>query len=80
MSVPSYSSAVGYIGEQFVTVYFDVGLDAGNPPPLNAFSVELNGWGTTVTGVTVDGAAKTVTLSLSTPLGPGDIVEFRFNV
>ncbi len=78
MSVPSYSSAVGYIGEQFVTVYFDVGLDAGNPPPLNAFSVELNGWGTTVTGVTVDGAAKTVTLSLSTPLVPGDIVEFTY--
>ncbi|WGU41932.1 SwmB domain-containing protein [Phenylobacterium sp. NIBR 498073] len=70
MSQPGYSNAVGYISEQFVTLYFDVGLDAGNPPPPNAFSVQLNGSGTTVTGVTVDGAAKTVTLSLSTPLIP----------
>lgn len=78
MSQPGYSNAVGYISEQFVTLYFDVGLDAGNPPPLNAFSVQLNGSGTTVTGVTVDGAAKTVTQSLSTPLIPGDIVEFTY--
>ncbi len=78
MSVPSYSSAVGYIGEQFVTVYFDVGLDAGNPPPLNAFSIEINGTGSTVTGVTVNSAAKTVTLSLNATLTAGDIVEFTY--
>ena len=78
MSVPSYSSAVGYIGEQFVTVYFDVGLDAGNPPLLGAFSVQLNGSGATVTGVTVNSAAKTVTLSLNATLTAGDIVEFTY--
>lgn len=78
MSQPSYLNADGYIGEQFVTLHFDVGLDAGNPPPLNAFSVQVNGLAATVTGVTVDGAAKTVALSLSTPLLAGDIVEFAY--
>ncbi|RYG01770.1 MAG: hypothetical protein EON94_07115, partial [Caulobacteraceae bacterium] len=80
MSQPTYSSAVGYIGEQFFTMSFDVALDAANPPPTNAFDMQINGTGTSVTGVTVDGVAKTVTLTFSGPaLTAGDIIEFSYS-
>ncbi len=67
MAQPTYSGSYGYIGEQFFTMQFDVALDAANPPPTNAFDVQINGTGTSVTGVTVDGTGKTVTLTLQRP-------------
>lgn len=80
MSQPTYSSAVGYIGEQFFTMSFDVALDAANPPPTNAFAVQINGTGTSVAGVTVDSAANTVTVTFDGPaLVDRDIVEFSYS-
>ena len=80
MSQPNYSSSVGYISEQFFTLNFDVALDAANPPPANAFNVQINGTGVTVTGVTVDSAAKTVTVSISgAALTPGDVIAFSYS-
>ncbi len=80
MAQPTYSSAVGYISEQFFTMSFDVALDAANPPPTNAFVVQINGTGTSVTGVTVDSVAKTVTLAFSaSALTAGDIIEFSYS-
>jgi uncharacterized repeat protein (TIGR02059 family) len=79
MSQPSYFSSVGYIAEQFFTLSFDVALDAANPPPANAFAVQINGTPTTVTSVSVDSAAKTVTLSFSaSALVAGDIIAFSY--
>jgi hypothetical protein len=80
MSQPTYASAVGYISEQFFTMSFDVALDAGNPPPTNAFDMQINGTGTSVTSVTVDSVAKTVTLFFSaSALTAGDIIEFSYS-
>ncbi|MFM0142933.1 Ig-like domain-containing protein [Paraburkholderia sp. RL18-085-BIA-A] len=79
MSQPTCSSSDGYISEQFFTLHFDVTLDAGNPPPTSAFDVQINGTGTTVTGVTVDSAAKTVIIAFSASvLTAGDIIEFSY--
>lgn len=41
MAQPTYSGSYGYIGEQFFTMQFDVALDAANPPPTNAFDVQI---------------------------------------
>jgi uncharacterized repeat protein (TIGR02059 family) len=79
MSQPTYASASGYISEQFFTMDFDVALDAAHPPALNAFTVQINGTPTTVNGVTVNGVAKTVTLTFSAnALTAGDIIEFSY--
>ncbi|MFL9920387.1 Ig-like domain-containing protein [Paraburkholderia fungorum] len=79
MSQPTFSSSDGYINEQFFTLHFDVTLDAGNPPPTSAFDVQINGIGTTVTGVTVDSAAKTVVIAFSaSALTSGSIIEFSY--
>ncbi|SFM20108.1 Ig-like domain-containing protein [Rugamonas rubra] len=79
MPQPTYSSSDGYVSEQFFTMYFDVALDAANPPPTSAFNMQINGTGTSVTGVTVDSAAKTVVLTFSAnALTAGDIIEFSY--
>ena len=75
MSTPSFSSADGYIGENFFTIHFDTALDAASPPPAGAFDVQINGSGISVTSVAIDSAAKTVTLGWSGSLLPGDIVD-----
>lgn len=80
MPQPTFSSADGYIGERFFTLHFDVALDAANQPPLNAFDARINGSGITITGVTVNAAAKTVTLNFSgSALTAGDIIEFSYS-
>ena len=79
MSQPTYASSDGYISEQFFTMYFDVALDAANPPPTSAFNMQINGTGTSVTGVTVNSAAKSVVLTFSAnALTAGDIIEFSY--
>jgi uncharacterized repeat protein (TIGR02059 family) len=78
MSQPSLSNANGYIGEQFFTMEFDAALSAANPPLTSAFVVQVNGSPVTVTGVTVDSAAKTVALALSATFTAGDIIEYTY--
>jgi len=81
MTLPSYSNAVGYIGEQSLKISFSVALDAAHPPPLSAFVIGLNGVtnNITVTGVTVDGNSNTavVTFSGAAPQD-GDIIDFFY--
>ncbi|MGH8855240.1 MAG: Ig-like domain-containing protein, partial [Telluria sp.] len=80
MAQPSNSRAVGYIGEQSLTLYFDVALDAGNPPSRNQFLVYINGVPIPVSGVTVDGAAKTVVIAHNGfPLFAGDVIELEYH-
>ncbi|MFZ6648871.1 Ig-like domain-containing protein [Undibacterium sp. TJN25] len=79
MFQPTYSSANGYISENFFTLEFDEALDAANPPLINAFDVQVGGVGVTVTGVTVNSVSHSVILSLSGPaFTAGDIVEFSY--
>ncbi|WP_296949419.1 Ig-like domain-containing protein [uncultured Massilia sp.] len=78
MPQPSYSSASGYISENFITISFSLPLDSANPPPASAFDLQLNGTGVTVTGVTVDSAAQTVTVTINSFLLAGDIVDFVY--
>lgn len=78
MSQPSYSSANGYISEQFFTIGFDVPLDAANPPPLNAFHVQVNGTDVVVQGIAVDSAAKSVAVTVNTFFLAGDIIDFTY--
>ncbi len=79
MSQPSISGSTGYVSEQFFTLYFDVALDAANLPPTSAFSVAINGTGTTVSAVDVDSASKSVRLTFTgSALTAGDIIEFAY--
>lgn len=79
MSQPSYQSAVGYVGENFFTLLFDVALDATHPPLLPSFAIQINGTPESLSSVTVNSTNKTVTLSLSTyTLLPGDIIDFVY--
>ena len=78
MAQPTYTSAVGYIGENFVTASFDIALDAAHPPLTNAFNLQVNGVTVSVSAVSVDSANKSVKLSLSGFLTAGDIVEFTY--
>ncbi|WP_410823541.1 ELWxxDGT repeat protein [Methylobacterium oryzisoli] len=76
---PGYSSAMGYVGESTVTILFDLPLDEAHPPLPNAFNVQVNGTTVGISGVSVDGAATTVTLTLgSFILVAGDIVDFTY--
>ncbi|MES2257459.1 MAG: Ig-like domain-containing protein [Pseudomonadota bacterium] len=80
MSQPSYSSANGYISEQFFTLYFDVVLDAVNVPLLTAFNVQINGTDATVSAVEVNAADKSVKLTFSSStLLAGDIIDFVYS-
>jgi hypothetical protein len=79
MPQPTYATATGYISENFFTLVFDIALDAANPPALNAFSVQINGTGTTVSALSIDSAAKTINLTLTAnALTAGDIIEFSY--
>ncbi|NHZ60820.1 Ig-like domain-containing protein [Massilia genomosp. 1] len=79
MPQPAYSSATGYISENFFTLYFDIALDAAHPPPLNAFSVDINGTGVTLLALTVDSLSKTVNISFSaSALTAGDVIAFSY--
>ncbi|WP_166889768.1 Ig-like domain-containing protein [Massilia sp. CCM 8734] len=79
MPQPSYSSATGYISENFFTLYFDIALDAANPPPLNAFNVDINGTGVMLAALTVDSLGKAVNISFSAnALTAGDVIAFSY--
>lgn len=79
MPQPTYSSATGYISENFFSLYFDIALDAANPPPTSAFSVQINGTGTTISALSIDSASKMVNLTFTAnALTAGDIIEFTY--
>lgn len=69
-----------FIGEQFFTLYFNAELDAAHPPPLNAFDVKINSAVSSVTGIVIDSAAKTIAVSFSGPaLAAGDVVWVTYH-
>ena len=79
MSQPTYSSAAGYVSEQFFTLFFDIDLDAANPPPTSAFNVQINGTGVSVSAVEVNSTDKSVKITyVANALTPGDIIEFSY--
>ncbi|MFC5358996.1 SwmB domain-containing protein, partial [Azospirillum himalayense] len=64
-------------GDSLVLTY-DVALDSANPPAPGAFTVTVGGTPVTVSGVAVDGANKTVTLTLSQVVAYGDTVAISY--
>ncbi|MCW8178038.1 SwmB domain-containing protein, partial [Verminephrobacter aporrectodeae] len=52
--------------------------DAGRKPESGAFTVLVNGVANAVTIVTIDGQAKTVTLTLSTAVTSGQTVTVAY--
>ena len=78
MAQPQFSSATGYISESFFTISFNQPLDADNPPSINNFEVQVNGTDVTVSGITINSVAKTVTVQIASTLLPGDIVDFAY--
>ncbi|WP_159074465.1 SwmB domain-containing protein, partial [Azospirillum brasilense] len=64
-------------GTSLVLTY-DVALDAANGPAAGAFVVKAGGNTVTVTGVAVDSAAKTVTLTLGQAVQQGQTVTVSY--
>lgn len=76
--VPVFSSA-SVNGNVVLISYTDsTTLDAAHPPASGAFSVLAGGVAATVTGVAVDAAAKTVTLTLNSPVAIGQAVTVAY--
>ncbi|WP_186464817.1 Ig-like domain-containing protein, partial [Azospirillum brasilense] len=64
-------------GDSLVLTY-DVALDSANPPAAGAFTVTVGGTSVAVSGVAVDGANKTVTLTLGQVVAYGDTVAVSY--
>ena len=79
MSQPTYSSAAGYIDEQFLTLYFDVDLDASNPPSIGDFSLQINGIGAAVSAIEVNSTDKSIKITfVANALTAGDVIDFSY--
>jgi hypothetical protein len=65
-------------GTQVVLTY-DEALDGANTPNASAFVVSANGASKSVTGLVVDAAAKTVTLSLSSAVRQGETITVAYS-
>jgi len=66
-------------GASLVLTYTDASdLDAINVAGAGAFAVVAGGVANTVTGVVVNGPAKTVTLTLTTPVGFAEVVTVAY--
>ncbi|CAN7670491.1 DUF4347 domain-containing protein [Acidovorax sp. LjRoot74] len=77
-NAPVFASASAN-GASLVLTYTDASdLDAVNPPATGAFAVVSGGIANTVTGVAVNAAAKTVTLTLGTPVDYGQSVTVAY--
>jgi uncharacterized repeat protein (TIGR02059 family) len=76
---PAFSSAT-VNGSALVLQYTDslLNLDAANPPAAGAFTVMVGAVQNVVTGVTVNAANKTVTLTLTTPVANGNVVTVAY--
>jgi hypothetical protein len=76
---PVYSSATGYIGEQFFTIVMNTALDAANPPPASAFEAQVNGTDATIASIQIDAGSNSVgVIFASTSLLAGDIIDFVY--
>ncbi|CAO3417770.1 SwmB domain-containing protein [Azospirillum argentinense] len=64
-------------GTSLVLTY-DVALDSANPPAAGAFTVTAGGSPVTISGVAVDGANKTVTLTLAQAVAHGSAVTVSY--
>jgi uncharacterized repeat protein (TIGR02059 family) len=74
---PLYKSAT-VTGNTLVMTY-EGDLDEGNLPPLDAFTIKVNGAAQDVpTAVAVDAVAKTVTLTLAVPVTHGQTVTVGY--
>ena len=66
-------------GSQLILTYSDTSkLDATNIPVASMFAVAVNGTADTVTGVSVNDAARTVTLTLAIPAASGQSVTVTY--
>lgn len=75
---PVWASAIAN-GNTLVLTYTDVSpLDAVNVAGTGAFAVVSGGAANVVTNVAVNGAAKTVTLTLTTPVGFAEVVTVAY--
>ncbi|MES2183841.1 MAG: SwmB domain-containing protein [Pseudomonadota bacterium] len=75
-AAPTYTSAT-VNGNSLVMTYGEA-LDAVHPPGNGAFSVLAGGAADVVTGVAVNSVAKTVTLTLTTAVTPGQVVTVGY--
>jgi uncharacterized repeat protein (TIGR02059 family) len=76
---PVFASAT-VNGNQLVLAYTDAGtLDAANAPTPGAFAVLVGGTPHAATAVAVDAAARTATLTLTTPVAHGQAVTVAYN-
>jgi uncharacterized repeat protein (TIGR02059 family) len=75
---PSFVAAT--VNGNTLVLTYDETLDGMSTPSVDSFLVNIGG-GTaaTVMGVTIDGAARTVTLTLADPVLPGQSVAVAFN-
>ncbi|MDD2176170.1 SwmB domain-containing protein, partial [Acidovorax sp. D2M1] len=77
-NAPVWASASAN-GSSLVLTYTDASdLDAVNVAGTGAFSVVSGGVANAVTGVAVNGSAKTVTLTLATPVGFAEVVTVAY--
>ncbi|WP_374452732.1 DUF4347 domain-containing protein [Phenylobacterium sp.] len=75
---PVFASA-NVNGARLVMTYSDtLQLDAAHPPGVGSFSVMAGGSAVAVTAVAVDGAARTVTLTLASPVAAGAAVTVAY--
>jgi uncharacterized repeat protein (TIGR02059 family) len=76
---PAFTTAT-VNGNSMVLSFNDTGpLDAAHPPALEDFEVMVAGQSVTVTGLTINASAKTVTLTLSTAVTNGQAVTVAYD-
>lgn len=75
---PVFSSAA-VNGNNLVVSYNEATtLDAAHPPATTAYSVQVGGVADAVTGIVIDSAAKTATLTLATAVAAGQTVTLAY--
>jgi uncharacterized repeat protein (TIGR02059 family) len=78
VAAPVFSSASVY-ANSLVLAYTDASpLDAAHAPATAAFAVQADGGAVAVTGVAVNAAAHTVTLTLAAGVGSGQVVTVSY--
>jgi uncharacterized repeat protein (TIGR02059 family) len=79
-TTPPVFASAAVNGAALVMTYTEVNLlDAVNVPAAGAFTVTVDGGADTVNAVAVDANAKTVTLTLATPVAVGQVVTVAYS-
>ena len=79
VAAPAFADAVVTGNGKLLILTYDEALDAANLPPLNAFTVKVNGAAQAApTGVAVNALAGTVTLALAQPVTYGQTVTVSY--